>query len=297
MSATSPTGPATRPAARRRARLRATHAGVLLAALSIVTPRVPVAAPDAGGLDEPTAVFVLGNLQFLLAHEMAHLVIGELGVPVLGPEENAADYLAATALIRAGRRTDAAARSGAWLIAAADAQRLSWERGTELGAPVPYWDSHALTIQRFFQIACLLYGADPVTYAGLPARAGMPPGRAAGCEAEFRRADRAVSWLVSSYGRKPGEPAGASIAVRYEAPPTRVSQQALAEMRRIGLVESVAARVEELFALPGPATIVVRRCGRAEAAWQPTRRELVVCYELVDLFERMSRERSRDRAR
>jgi hypothetical protein len=250
------------------------------------------AQPATDGLDEAEAEFVLGNVQFLLVHEMAHLVIGELEVPVLGPEENAADYLAATALIRAGRRGEME-RSGAYLLAAADAQRMSWRKGTELGAPVPYWDSHALTIQRFFQIACLLYGADPVTYAGLPARAGMPPGRAAGCEAEFRRADRSVNWLVSTYGRKPGGPSGAAIGIRYEAPPTRVSQQALAEMRRTGLVESVVARVEELFALPNPATIVVRRCGRAEATWQPERHELVLCYELVDLFHRMAGERAR----
>ena len=37
-----------------------------------------------------------------------------------------------------------------------------------------------------------------------------------------------------------------------------------------------------------PVAIVMQRCGRSEAAWQPQRRELVVCYELLDTFYRMS---------
>lgn len=240
-------------------------------------------------LDQRTSTFVLGNVQFLLVHELAHLVIGELQVPVLGPEENAADYLAATALIRADRRDpQGAARNQAYLLAAADAQRMAWQKGMERDAPVPYWDTHALTIQRFYQIACLLYGADPAAYADLPARIGLPPGRAAGCPAEFERANRAVDWLVATYGRRPGDPAGAAIAIRYEPPPSVASQRVVAEMQRLGLVEGLTARVGELFRLPRPVTVSVRRCGRAEAAWQPARQDLVVCYELLDTLYRMA---------
>jgi hypothetical protein len=246
------------------------------------------AAGWAGTLPGPTATFVLGNLQFLLVHEFAHVLIGELGVPVLGPEENAADYLAAAGLIRAERRDPARnARYRDYLLAAADAQRMTWEKGTKLKAEVPYWDSHALNIQRFFQIACLLYGADPVTYAELPARIGMPAARSAGCKAEFERADRAITWLLASYGRKPGEPPGAPITIRYEAPPTGVSRDVVAELQRVQLFEAVADRIGELFRLPRPITVVMRSCGRAEAAWQPDSAELVVCYELVDAFYRM----------
>lgn len=240
-------------------------------------------------LPEPVSTFVLGNVQLLLVHEFAHLIIGELGVPVLGPEENAADYLAAIALIRAEQRDpERNTRYRDYLLAAADAQRMAWEKGREAGAAAPYWDAHALTIQRFFQIACLLYGADPETYRDLPARIGLPPARATGCAAEFARADRAVTWLVSTYGRRPGEAPGAPIAVHYEEAPTLVSRQVAGEMRSVGLIEAVVGRVTELFRLPRPVSVVVRRCGHAEAAWQPDRGELVVCYELLDTFYRMS---------
>jgi hypothetical protein len=245
------------------------------------------------GLDERTLTFILGNVQFLLAHELGHLVIGEFEVPVLGPEENAADYIAATALIRTQRRDpERNARYRDYLLAAADAQRLAWEKGTALAVPVPYWDSHALNIQRFYQFVCLLYGADPETYAELPTRIGLPAGRAAGCAAEFQHADRAINWLVATYGRKPGTADGTPIAIRYEQPPSVVAMAVAEEMRRVRLIETSTERVTELFALPRQVTVVMRRCGRSEAAWQPERGELVVCYELLDTFFRLDAARA-----
>lgn len=264
-------------------------ASLVLALALLAPPPARAAVPADKALDPATATFVLGNVQFLLVHELAHLVLGEFQVPLLGPEEDAADYLAAAALIRGGQRDPAlAARNGGYLLAAADAQRMAWSRGTELGAPVPYWDTHALTIQRFYKIVCLLYGADPVTYADLPQRAGLPPARAAGCAAEFARASRGIDWLIASYGREPGEPAGAALEIRYEALPTLATGSVVAALRQAGLVEELVARVGELFRLPAPATILFRRCGRAEAAWQPSSRELVVCYELLDALHRMA---------
>jgi hypothetical protein len=249
----------------------------------------PQPAYRTQGLDERTLTFILGNVQFLLAHELGHLVIGEFQVPVLGPEEYAADYIAATALIRTQRRDpERNARYRDYLLAAADAQRLAWEKGTSLGVPVPYWDSHALNIQRFYQFVCLLYGADPDTYAELPARIDLPAGRAAGCTAEFQQADRAINWLIATFGRKPGAGEGAPIEIRYEQPPSVVATEVAQAMRRVRLIETSTERVTELFALPRPMAVVVRRCGRAEAAWQPERGELVVCYELFDTFFRLS---------
>src|SRR5580700_7329517 len=44
--------------------------------------------------------FVSGNLLFVLLHELSHAVVSELGIPVLGKDEDAADSYAATRLIR-----------------------------------------------------------------------------------------------------------------------------------------------------------------------------------------------------
>ncbi len=263
---------------------------VALAAGALRAQPVTGDAPyRAAGLDQDTVTFVLGNVQFVVLHELAHLVIGEFGVPVFGPEETAADYIAATALIGRDREDPAAnRRSLEYLLAAADALIISWQQGTALGVDVPYWGAHALSIQRFYQVACLLYGSDPRGFEGLPARVGMPEGRAAGCSAEFRQAERALVWLLNTYGRKPGDAPGEPVRVSYEPPRTLAAQQLAAEIRGSELLETLARRLGERFVLPGPVRFVMRSCGRSEAAWQPARRELVICYELLDTFYRFS---------
>src|SRR5262245_54768503 len=46
--------------------------------------------------------FVVGNMLFVLMHEMAHVHVTEMGLPVLGREEDAADMFATLALLKMG---------------------------------------------------------------------------------------------------------------------------------------------------------------------------------------------------
>jgi hypothetical protein len=253
----------------------------------LATTGVPTHGQDeASGDDarERDAVsFVLGNVEFLLLHEIGHFLIGEKDVPIIGPEENAADYIATLALLREEpldpARGDRALQS---LLAAADAFAAAWHTGEALGAEVPYWGAHALSIQRFYQVACLLYGSDPVAFERVPDISGLPRSRAAGCAAEYAKAERSIRWLLENYGRRPGDPPGAETTVSYEPPPTRVATRIAAELESLRLLELVVERLRERFTLDQPLTVVLRACGRAEAAWLPDRRELVVCYDLID---------------
>jgi hypothetical protein len=227
--------------------------------------------------------FVVGNVEFLALHEIGHFLIAEKDVPILGPEENAADYIATLALLREAPLdpavNDRALRS---LLAAADAFAASWQVGTAVSADVPYWGTHALSIQRFYQIACLLYGSNPQAFASLPLAAGLPPERASGCKAEYIQAERAIDWLLENYGRRPGDPPGAPIDVRYDPPPTKVAARIADELKSQRLLELIVERLHERFVLARPMTVVLRSCGKAEAAWLPDRRELVICYDLLD---------------
>jgi hypothetical protein len=226
---------------------------------------------------------VLGNIEYLLVHEIAHFLISEKGIPIIGPVENAADYIATLALIREEpldlTQQD---RAVTFLLAAADAFAESWRTGTALGADVPYWGAHALSIQRHYQIACLLYGSGPEAFASVAAAAGLPEARAEDCIAEYARADRAVEWLLADYGRQPGDAPGAATEIVYEEPPTHVSAAVLRELKRIELLERVTERLHLRFTIERPFGLVMRSCGQAEAAWLPDRRELVICYELID---------------
>lgn len=247
------------------------------------------AAPGLAATTEERTRFVTGNLEFLLIHELGHLVIAEYQVPVLGPEEVAADYVAIAALIRrklAGGERGERARD--YLFAAAAALNASWERGEAAGAQVPYWGAHALNIQRFYQIGCLVYGSDPEAYPGLPARIGLPAARAAGCAAEYAQAARSFEWLIATYGRKAGEPPGPPMTVDYQTPRSRAERELLARIVQSGSIEFTLDRLQQLFRLRAPARLVLRNCGRPEAAWQGATRELVVCYELLDTFWQLS---------
>lgn len=261
-----------------------TAGAVLVALLLALAPAAPAVA---AGSDDRT-LFVAGNVEFLLLHELGHLVISEFGVPVFGPEEVAADYIAVAALLRqqqaGGERGD---RARAYLFAAAEALDASWQRGQDAGADVPYWGAHALNIQRFYQIGCLVHGSDPVANADLPARIGLPADRARGCPAEYAQAARSFEWLLATYGRSDGNPAGHRIDIEYGPTRSRVQQEMRDELRRLGGIEFAVGRVNSLFPLRAPARLVLRTCGRPEAAWQGATRELVICYELLDVFYRL----------
>jgi Putative metallopeptidase len=46
--------------------------------------------------------FIVGNMLFVTAHEMGHAVMGEMQIPVLGREEDAADVFATLNALRLG---------------------------------------------------------------------------------------------------------------------------------------------------------------------------------------------------
>lgn len=135
-------------------------------------------AQDGGATPEPSvdAVrFTVANAEFTLMHEMGHLLISELQLPVLGREEDAADQLGFMDLFllqREQHRDDFYAK----LMDVADYWRLEWQGAERSGTQVPVWDSHALDAQRFYNIACLAYGSDPDRLDWVLEVSGLPDG-------------------------------------------------------------------------------------------------------------------------
>ena len=84
------------------------------------------------------------------------------------------------------------------------------------------------------------------------------------------------------------------MSVRYETPRTRTSVHLVAEIKSRTLIEWTLQRFHELVTLDEDATLVLRTCSIPEAAWIAEQRELVVCYELLDLYYLLSAEQHRD---
>src|SRR5215475_2127975 len=99
--------------------------------------------------------FVTGNMLFVLLHEIGHAAITQMGLPVLGRPEDAADSFAAVGLIRIG-----SVFSHRVLVQAAKGWFLADRRDTHAGDAVAFYDEHGLNQQRAYQIVCLMVGSD-----------------------------------------------------------------------------------------------------------------------------------------
>jgi hypothetical protein len=53
-----------------------------------------------------------------------------------------------------------------------------WQKEQEQNADFKFWDRHAISAQRYFNMACLIYGSDPSEFAEFAKTTRLPPDRA-----------------------------------------------------------------------------------------------------------------------
>ncbi|WP_425916464.1 DUF4344 domain-containing metallopeptidase [Pseudomonas sp. GWSMS-1] len=235
--------------------------------------------------------FVTANAEFTLLHEMGHLLISELQLPVLGREEDAADQLGFMGLfLLHGRHRDA--DFYAKLLDVADYWRLEWQRQRPDAPEIHEWDSHALDAQRFFNLACLAYGSDPRQLEWVIQMTGLPDERAFYCPEEYQQAEYAVNWIRQHFARSPDQPILHHLRVEYQPPPQHLpgASELLEKVRASGELEAIAARTSSTFALPRDLKLIVAACGEADAWYNRISGELTLCYERILYFRELARE-------
>lgn len=132
-----------------------------------------------------------GALLVVVLHEVGHALVDVLDLAVTGREEDAVDQLAAWVLIESGE-------TNALLGAAASYY------SEEAPGALAFADEHSLDSQRYFNLVCWAYGADPGAGADLIEHWELPPERAGRCQDEYRRLDSAWSRLLASHIRPEG---------------------------------------------------------------------------------------------
>jgi len=265
-----------------------TVARTILAATLLLVAALPLAIADDEMAESDRIDFVVGNLIFVLMHEFSHVVIEDFEVPVLGNNEDAADTLAAASLIRLDReRPERDFYYIRMLLAAADANRILWQRGLEQDNPIIYLANHPLSVQRAARINCLAYGSEPEVLEPLPEIVGLPDFRADWCEEEYEAAESAWFWVRDSYVLKnPGNASGHEVEYRpTKDPDHQTLRDRLAASR---MLERVLEVVEDSMFLREDISLLTRSCGEPNAYWDGNVRELVVCYELVDAFFKLA---------
>jgi len=155
---------------------------------------------------------IKGATTFAFYHELGHALAHALKLPVVGREEDAVDQLATLILMGGGDAGVAAAMSGArWF----DLQ--SKRRGRKM----PFWDEHSLDPQRFYNIACLVFGSNPRKYSWLVRRKVLPMKRARRCPTEYKKISKAWNRLLKPHIRSTHRPPTTTTTTTTAPPPTR----------------------------------------------------------------------------
>jgi len=135
---------------------------------------------------------VRGPLLEVFLHEVAHALFDQLHIPILGREEDAADQLAAFMLLHLNERTVRDTVAGvAWMYA-------QEAKDAKIGQTA-FANVHSLPAQRFYNLLCLAYGAEPRLFGDLVEKKYLPEERAEGCEDEYRQVAYAIRKLMRPY--------------------------------------------------------------------------------------------------
>jgi hypothetical protein len=151
---------------------------------------------DRQGLAE----FVAGNMLFALLHEMGHAVVNEMGLLVLGKEEDAADSFAATRLI-----ITASGFSDRVLTEAAKGWFMTNRRDKKEGDPVPPYDAHGLDLVRAYQIVCFMVGSNEDKFKKLADETKLPKDRQDSCARDYNKAANSWGLALKPHLRTPDQ--------------------------------------------------------------------------------------------
>ena len=234
------------------------------------------------------ADFVVGNMLFVLMHEMAHAHVTEMGLPVLGREEDAADSFAAITLLKMGSEFSHGA-----LVQAAKGWLLTAEQDERQGNRLAFYDEHGLDRQRAYQIVCLMVGSDPEKFGDLADLVKMPDERQGTCQGDYSNAT--YSWdLVLKPHRRTGDQPKVTITTVYGEDKSGRDINARS-FRSLRLLETIAERAAEEFVWRKPFAIELQSCGKPGAHWNLMSHRLIVCYEMAEEFVQLYRDQTVDR--
>lgn len=243
----------------------------LLAPLPVLGQSWTVAPlPDNLTPDASTQDFVDANLLATFYHELGHGLIDVLMLPVLGREEDAVDTLSAL-MIHDLWQEDAAVNmvyhtAGAFQAYAIEAEANGYEPA--------YWGQHSLDMQRYYNLICLFYGANPDEREDIAIDLGLPENRAVRCPDEFALAYD--SWGVMLEGLEPGpdmfglvmEPGDADDPV-------------------YALLSEEVAELNKTYGLPQEIRVGVEPCGQANAFYVPAEARIIMCTEYAEDLARI----------
>jgi len=217
--------------------------------------------------------FVESNVTETLYHELGHMLIDVLDLPVFGPEEFAVD-LFSIVMINRMYDEDTVVAMTYDVAAAYDAGAVSERR---MGGAPTMWDVHGTDRQRYYNLACYMYGANPEGRDDMAEELELPEERMETCEDEYNLTARAWGDVLDALAENaPGESLKMDWMLDAESP---VTKYVAAEVDRLNAV----------MALPEDISVSVIPCGEVNAFYDPGIHEILICTELADELAELAR--------
>ncbi|HEY0033880.1 MAG TPA: DUF4344 domain-containing metallopeptidase [Devosia sp.] len=249
---------------------------ILTAFVAVLSTATPTLAQDFTQEQIAAAMrFSMGDAAYTMYHEIGHLLVNELGIPVLGKEEDAADALAVLMLLNDESDNESYVR----LIDAADgwyfkAQNVEVSSMSELG----FVAAHSLGIQRAYAMACLMLGKDQDYFSNVGDFYEIDQDTRDSCAYTYEQTNAAWNALLAPH-LVTDEP-NAEIEIIYDEPGEgyELYMQALQDAR---ILEHAAELVTSTYALPRPIVFRAQMCDQPNAFYSPEG-EVIYCYELAE---------------
>src|SRR5262249_33842841 len=121
----------------------------------------------------------------------------DLGLPVLGREEDAADAFATVTMLE--MKTEFTHRT---LVNATKSWLIADRRSREAGEPMVFYDVHGLDLQRAYNIVCLMVGSDPDLFEDLANEVNLPEERRDSCAGDYSNASWSWNKALQPFVRK-----------------------------------------------------------------------------------------------
>ena len=252
----------------------------------------PVCAQDAPGdagaqasaerIDIDKDNFIEGNLFFVMYHELGHALVSEFNLAVVGREEDAVDGLSTYQIRPQDDQTTPDYLMGAikgWFLMAAN---------TNLN-DIAWWDEHGTSQQRAFNIACLLYGADPKLFKDAADIVNLPEDRRQSCEHDAMMNETSWDALLAADSyveneKVPNETKAPEVIYK----PTEKYAAQMEYLKKLGLLEDTAEFMRMTYKFKPGIKLLAAECGQVNAFWSSSDRSLTMCYELVDAYQAMA---------
>jgi Putative metallopeptidase len=137
---------------------------------------------------------VVGQFFYVVAHEFGHAVFNMLEVPTFGGAEEIADQFSAYMMLLLGKNE---ARR---LIGGAAYSYKAVLENPNVFLPIKaFSDVHGMPAQRFYNLLCMAYGADPVMFKDIVEDKYLPKEWAADCGRSYHQVAFAFQKLIAPH--------------------------------------------------------------------------------------------------